>query len=179
MTIDTILESLPEYAKDLKLNYSSVVKQQMDLSPTQLWGTVAACALASRSEKLIAALVPEAVAKTSQPNIDAAKAANAMMAMNNVYYRFLHTASNKKYGTLRAGLRMNVLRSHGADPMDFELWCMAVSAINNCAACVDSHEKVLREKGMSEEKILAAVRVAAVVHALSVVVEGEQAVHTA
>jgi alkyl hydroperoxide reductase subunit D len=179
MTIDSILESLPEYAKDLKLNFSSVVKQQMELSPSQLWGTVAACALASRSGRLIAALLPEAVAKTSQQNIDAAKAANAIMAMNNVYYRFLHTASNKKYGTIRAGLRMNVLRSHGADPVDFELWCMAVSAINNCAACVDSHEKVLHEKGMDEEKILAAVRVAAVIHALSVVVEGEQAARPA
>src|SRR4051812_8207783 len=174
MTIDALLEALPAYAKDLKLNFSSVVRQQTELSPTQLWGTVAACALASRSEALIAALIPEATSQTSAQTVEAAKAANAIMAMNNIYYRFLHLTSNEKYRSLRAGLRMNVLRSHGADPVDFELWCLAVSAINGCGACVDSHEKVLREKGAGEEKILAAVRLAAVLHALSVVVENEK-----
>jgi len=48
-----------------------------------------------------------------------------------------------------------------------------VSAINGCGACVDSREKVLREEGMSEEKILAAVRIASVVHALSGVLQAE------
>jgi alkyl hydroperoxide reductase subunit D len=174
MKIEEILESLPEYAKDLKLNFSSVVRQQMELSPTQTWGTVAACALAGRSTALIDALLPEAASQTSAQTVTSAKAANAIMAMNNIYYRFLHLASNQKYRTFRAGLRMNVLRSHGADPLDFELWCLAVSAINNCGACVDSHEKELREKGVPEEKVLAAVRIAAVIHALSVVVEGEK-----
>ena len=174
MNIDALLESLPEHAKDSKLNFSSVVRNQTELTPTQLWGTVAACALASRSDALIAALLIEAAAQTSAQTVQAAKTANAIMAMNNIYYRFLHLTSNEKYRTLRAGLRMNVLRSHGADAVDFEMWCLAVSSINGCGACVDSHEKVLREKGASEEKILAAVRVAAVIHALSVVVENEK-----
>ena len=68
---------------------------------------------------------------------------------------------------MRAGLRMNVIRTHGVEPLDFELWCLAVSAINGCGACVDSHEKVLREKGFGEEKVLAAVRVASVLHAIA------------
>jgi len=36
---------------------------------------------------------------------------------------------------------------------------------------VDSHEKVLRDKGVSEETVLAAVRIASVVHALATVLE--------
>ena len=68
---------------------------------------------------------------------------------------------------------MNVMRTHGIDPLDFELWATTVSAINNCAACVDSHEKSLREKGISEEKILAAVRIAAVLQAIAVVLDAE------
>jgi lipoyl-dependent peroxiredoxin subunit D len=63
-----------------------------------------------------------------------------------------------------------VIRTHGSDPVDFELWCLAVSAINGCGVCVESHEKVLREKGVNEETILAAVRVASTVHALSAVI---------
>lgn len=74
------------------------------------------------------------------------------MGMNNVFYRFTHLSSNQKYGTMRAGLRMNVIRTHGIDQLDFELWCIAVSAINGCGACVDSHEKILRDKGFAEEK---------------------------
>jgi alkyl hydroperoxide reductase subunit D len=68
---------------------------------------------------------------------------------------------------------MQTIRTHGSDPVDFELWCLAVSAINGCAACVASHENVLREKGITEETILAAVRIASVVHALAAVMDAE------
>jgi alkyl hydroperoxide reductase subunit D len=71
---------------------------------------------------------------------------------------------------------MNVLRNHGIDAVDFELWCTAVSAINGCGLCVDSHEQVLRDKGMSEESILAAVRLASVIHALATVFDTEAVV---
>jgi len=94
--------------------------------------------------------------------------------MNNVYYRFLHLASNEKYGTLPAKLRMNGLRSHGVDPVDFELWSIAVSAINGCGKCVDAHEKIVREKGISEETILSIVRIAAVIHAIGTVLDTER-----
>jgi alkyl hydroperoxide reductase subunit D len=57
--------------------------------------------------------------------------------------------------------------------VDFELWCLAVSAINGCGTCVDSHEKVLRDKGVSEETILAAVRIASILHALAAVMDAE------
>jgi len=107
---------------------------------------------------------------------DVAKSAAAVMGMNNIYYRFQHLAKNPKYATLPAGLRMNVLRNHGIDPVDFELWCTAVSAINGCGLCVDSHEQVLRDKGMSEETILAAVRLAAVIHGLATVFDTEAVV---
>jgi len=173
LTLDALIESIPAYAKDLKLNFSSVVRQQTDLTEQQAWGTVVSAAMASRNQQLIASVMEEAATHLSPEALDAAKAAAAIMGMNNVYYRFLHLTSNEKYRTLRAGLRMNVMRTHGIDPLDFELWCTAVSAINNCAACVDSHEKSLHEKGMSEEKVLAAVRIAAVIQGVAVVLDGE------
>jgi alkyl hydroperoxide reductase subunit D len=97
------------------------------------------------------------------------------MGMNNIYYRFLHLTTNEKYRTMPARLRMNAIRSHGADPVSFELWCVAVSAINGCGTCVDAHEKVLRSKGIEEEKILAVVRIASVMHALAAIIEAESA----
>ncbi len=174
MNLDEVIESLPSYAKDLKLNFSSVVRQQTELNEQQLWGTVVVSAIASRNKQLVAAVLEEAATHLTSEALDAAKAAAAIMGMNNVYYRFLHLISNEKYKTMRAGLRMNVIRTHGIDPLDFELWCTTVSAVNNCGACVDSHEKVLREKGFSEEKILAAVRIASVMHAIAVVLDTEK-----
>src|SRR5271166_6631806 len=124
MNLDGVIESLPSYAKDLKLNFSSVVRQQSELTEQQVWGTV------------VAAAVDEAATHLTPEALDAAKAAAAIMGMNNIFYRFKHLTSNEKYATMRGGLRMNVMRTHGIDPLDFELWATVVSAINNCAACV-------------------------------------------
>lgn len=174
MTLDALIETLPDYAKDMRLNFSSVISNQTELNQQQLWGTVVACAIASRNEDLTATALEEAAARLTPAAFEAAKAAAAVMGMNNIYYRFLHLTSNEKYATMRAGLRMNIIRTHGIEPLDFELWCLAVSAINGCGACVDSHEKVLRDKGFGEEKVLAAVRVASVLHALATVLDTER-----
>ena len=172
--IDTLIDGLPTYAKDLKLNYSTLVRQNTELTPQQLWGTIVASAIATRSTELTDVVLAEGATHLSPQALEAAKSAAAVMAMNNVYYRFLHLASNEKYGTLPAKLRMNGLRSHGVDPVDFELWSIAVSAINGCGKCVDAHEKIVREKGISEETILSIVRIAAVIHAIGTVLDTER-----
>jgi lipoyl-dependent peroxiredoxin subunit D len=174
MPIDTVIESLPGYAKDLKLNYSTLIRQNTELTPQQLWGTVVASAIATRNDALTEAALEEGAKHLSPQAFEAAKAASAVMGMNNIYYRFLHLSSNEKYSTMPARLRMNVLRTHGVEAVDFELWALAVSAINGCGKCVDSHEKVVREKGASEETVLAIVRVASVVHAIGAVLDAER-----
>lgn len=173
MHLDALLETVPAYARDLKLNFSAVIRQNTELTDQQLWGTVVACAMASRNRELIDAVVAEAQTKLSAQALEAAKGAAAVLSMNNVFYRFQHLASNKKYETMRAGLRMNFIRQHGVDPVDFELWALAVSAVNGCGKCIDAHERVLLEKGLGEEKILAAVRVASTIFALAVVFDAE------
>jgi lipoyl-dependent peroxiredoxin subunit D len=178
MALEELIGGLPAYAKDMKLNYSSLVKQNTELTPQQLWGTVAVAAIATRNPELTAAAIADAAAVLSPAALEAAKAAAAVMGMNNIYYRFQHLTTNPRYATLPARLRMNALRGHGVDPVDFELWCTVVSAINACDKCVDSHEHVLREKGMTEELINAAIRVASVIHAIGVIVESEKAAPT-
>ncbi len=179
MTMEDLIGSLPSYAKDMKLNYSSLVKQNTELTPQQLWGTVVGAAIATRSSELTAASIAEAESAGLTPQaLEAVKAAATIMGMNNIYYRFQHLTTNEKYATLPARLRMNVLRSPGVDPVDFELWCLVVSAINACGKCVDSHERVLREKGATEELINAAVRVTSVIHAIGVVLDSEKAAPT-
>lgn len=174
MTLDELIDSLPSYAKDLKLNYSSLVRQQTELSTQQLWGTLVASAMVSRNEALTHVVLQEAGGQMSLQALDAAKAAAAVMGMNNIYYRFLHLTANEKYRTIPAKLRMNVMRTHGIEQTDFELWSTAASAINGCGACVDSHEKVLRQHAMTEEQILHAVRIASIMHAIATVLDAER-----
>jgi len=174
MSIEKLLERLPAYARDLKLNLPNLL-QQPELTPQQTWGTALACAMAARNGELLAAIGEQARQVLSETAFAAAQASSAIMGMNNVYYRFQHLCSNDRYKTIPARLRMQVIRSHGSDPADFELWCLAVSAINGCGACVDSHERVVREKGLAEESVAAAIRLSAVINALAGVLEAEEA----
>jgi alkyl hydroperoxide reductase subunit D len=174
MSIETLKDLLPEYARDLKLNLSSLATETL-LSEQQRAGTFIACALASRNKTTTNALFSEFAPKLSPEALTAARAAAAIMGMNNIYYRFTHLASAPDYKTLPARLRMNVIGKPGVDKADFELWCLAVSAINGCGVCIDSHEKVLRNAGMTAEQVQAAVRIAATVHAVAAVLDGEDA----
>ncbi|WP_282202422.1 alkyl hydroperoxide reductase [Kitasatospora fiedleri] len=172
MALDELKAALPDYAKDLKLNLGSVIGNS-DLPGQQLWGTVLACAMATRSASVLRELEPEARANLKPEAYEAAKGAAAIMAMNNVYYRTLHLLSDKEYGTMRAGLRMNIIGNPGVDKVDFELWSFAVSAINGCGQCLDSHEGVLRKAGVDREVIQAAIKIAATVQAVAAVLDAE------
>jgi lipoyl-dependent peroxiredoxin subunit D len=174
MQLEHLLDTVPEYAKDLKLNLSSLLRQP-ELTSQQAWGTAVSTAMASRNPELLGSILEEASKHLNPQAMFAAKAAAAIMGMNNIFYRFRHLASNEKYGSIPARLRMQVIAKHGSDPADFELWCLAVSAVNGCGVCIDSHEKVLREKGVSEETVIAAVRIASTIHALAAVLEAESA----
>ncbi len=170
--MDKLYELFPDYARDLKLNLQNVLKQT-ELTEQQTWGTAVASAVASRNPQLIGAVLAKAGQHLSSEAMGAAKSAAAIMGMNNIYYRFQHLSENERYGQIPARLRMQAIRSHASDPADFELWCTAVSAINGCGACMTSHEKVLREKGVPEETILAAIRIASVVHGAAAVLDTE------
>jgi alkyl hydroperoxide reductase subunit D len=173
--MDELYSLFPDYARDLKLNLQNVLKQA-ELTEQQTWGTAAASAIASRNPQITVAVLKEAALHLKPEALSAAKAAAAIMGMNNIYYRFQHLSGNEKYAQIPARLRMQVIRSHGSDPVDFELWCTAVSAINGCGVCVSSHEKVLREKGVTEETICAAIRIASVIHGAAAVLDAETAV---
>lgn len=172
MSIENLKNRLPEYAKDIKLNLSSLANDET-LNVQQLWGTFVASALAGRNAEVISAIESEAVQKISPEALNAARAAAAIMAMNNVYYKF--AGMMPEYQTLPAKLRMNVIANPGVDKADFELWSLAVSAINGCQFCVKSHEKQIRDHGLSSEQVQTAVRVASVVQAAAAILDGVDA----
>lgn len=174
MTIEALKNALPDYARDLKLNLSSVASEQA-LTEQQRWGALLASAIASRHAGVTAAITAEAEAKLSPQALGAARTAAAIMAMNNVYYRFVHLVGDADYKTMPARLRMNAMANPGVDKADFELWSLAVSAVNGCGMCIESHEKALRQHGVAKEAIQAAVRIAATIHAVAATLDAEAA----
>lgn len=175
MSIQEIKSTIPDYAKDLRLNLSSVLGKDGSpaLSDAQRWGVAAASAYATGNSELLAAIEVDAGEQLDDAYRQAARSAAAIMGMNNVYYRFLHLSSNEDYGQMPARLRMTVIGNPGIEKADFELFALAVSAINGCGMCIDSHEKVLRQAGISTAAIQDAVRIAAVISAVASVLRQE------
>lgn len=176
MNIEQIRDSLPDYARDLKLNLGSVLTASgaPGLNEKQIWSIALASAIAARNTAFARDIEAQARAHLADVEVEGAKAAAAIMAMNNIYYRFLHLVEDNEYQSMPARLRMNVIANHGIDKLDFELISLAVSAVNGCGLCVTSHEKKLRAHEVSRESIQSAVRIAATIHAVAVTMEFEQ-----
>jgi alkyl hydroperoxide reductase subunit D len=177
MSIDSLKPRIPDYAKDLRLNIGSLATDPT-LSPQQRAGCFVASALASRNDVVTRAIIAEFAPVLTPAALDAAKSAASIMAMNNIYYRFVHMVGGD-YGNMPARLRMNVLGRPGVDKVDFELWSLAVSAVNGCGMCLEAHEKMVRHGGLSQEQVQTAVRIAAVVHAVAATLDGEAALANA
>jgi lipoyl-dependent peroxiredoxin subunit D len=174
MSIDILKDQLPDYARDLKLNLSSLASELL-LSPQQKAGSFIAAALAANHAPTMRAIVDAFAGEFAPEALTAVKIAASLMAMNNVYYRFVHLVQAADYKTLPARLRMTAMARPGVDKLDFELWSLVVSAINGCGMCLEAHEKVCREHGLSAEQIQAAVRIAATVHAVARTLAAEEA----
>jgi alkyl hydroperoxide reductase subunit D len=176
-TLDTVRDAIPDYARDLKLNLGSVLSTPgaPGLTEKQIWAVALASALASRNPEFTRDIEALATAHLDVAYLNGARAAAAIMGMNNVYYRFLHLVEDPEYAQLPARLRMNVIGSPGIDKVDFELLSLAVSAINGCGTCVASHERQLRKHDFTREAVQSAVRIAATVHAVARVLESARA----
>lgn len=168
--VEELRASIPEAAKDIKLNLQSVL-QPGALTPAQRWGVAIASAVATRNTRLRDALIADARAEVGPEVIDDALASAALMGMNNVYYRFRHMIGKESYSQMPARLRMQRIVKPASNKPDFELFCLAVSAINGCEMCMRSHEEVVIKGGITEEQVHDAVRVAATINAAAVAIE--------
>jgi alkyl hydroperoxide reductase subunit D len=168
MSLKAFADRLPDYAKDIRLNLTSILSDQL-LGEERKNGLLLSCAHGSGYKPLVEAAEAEVEGKLSESQANAARGAAALMAMNNVYYRFVHLVANPEYGTMPAKLRMNFIASHGIAKDEFELFSLAVSAMNGCGMCIDSHERVLLDHGVKSDVIQSAVRIAATMKALATV----------
>jgi len=172
MSLDALRDAIPDYAKDIRLNLGTLAAETL-LSDQQKFGVFLASAYGARNRQVIEAVSRWTDDKLSEEAKNAARSAAAIMAMNNVYYRAAHLMASEDYRKMPAKLRMNVIAAPGVEKVDFELWALAVSAINGCGMCLDSHEKVVRKAGLTPDQIQAAIRIAAAVNAAAAVMDAE------
>lgn len=168
--LETLRGAIPEVAKDLKLNLGAVL-QPGNLTEDQVWGVAVATAIASRNPQLRQAVLEDALVTVAPGVVEDAKAAASLMAMNNVYYRFRHMMAKPEYSEKPARLRMQRLGQVATNKADFELFCLAVSAVNGCEMCLRSHEEVVLQAGLSADQVHDAVRIAATMHGVAVALE--------
>ncbi len=169
--LNLLREQFPDAARDIKINLTNVL-QPGALNAAQTWGVAMATAYAARNETLTKAVIADAKSAGVDDAVhEDAKAAAILMGMNNVYYRFRHVIGKEEYEQKPARLRMMRLKQVATNQVDFELFCLAVSAVNNCQACVQSHEHVVLEGGLTTDQVHDAVRIASIINASAMALE--------
>ncbi len=167
MTLIAFKKQLPEFATDTVKNIESLLNEQAvdDLSAKQIAEIALASAYATKQSDLISAIQQYAQKFVNEAEIEGVKIATSIMAMTNIYYRFIHIVSESEFKKLPAKLSTDKMANHSMDKVDFELCALAVSAINNCQLCIDSHINSLKKHGASFLSMQTAIRIAAVVNA--------------
>jgi len=168
--LEAIRAEIPEVAKDLRLNLSAVLDHG-SLTPSERWGVAIAVALASRSRRLAEALIASRPAEVTSKTVEDAVAAAALMGMTNMFYRFRHLLGKPSYEQKPTRLRMQRLARPATTTAAFELFSLAVSAVNACEICVRAHEATLLDHGTTEDQIHDVVRIASVVHGAAVALD--------
>ncbi|CDZ76933.1 Alkyl hydroperoxide reductase AhpD [Legionella massiliensis] len=165
--LEKIKEQLPELAKDARINLTKVLDltQTDGLTEPQIIGAALAVAYHLNDDLLIAELLEF---NPDETLINAAKLAASLMAMTNIYYRFVHLSEQAELAQIPAGLRMQGMMNPGLDRLSFEVLSLAVSALNGCGNCISSHARQLGEQGVSSQALARIGRIAAVLHAVHV-----------
>ena len=166
--LENLITQIPDYAKDVRINIQSLfLSENSTLSKQQIFGSGLASAYATKNFESIQAFENEAKNILSEAEINAVKTAASLMAMNNIYYRFIHLSEDKEYSKMPAGLRMKGISDHGIDKVDFEIFSLAVSIINGCGMCIDAHANQLVKHGLSKTQVQMIAKIAGVVNSLA------------
>ena len=164
MWVDQLKESIPEYAKDTKLNIDAVINRSSIDAEQALYLSLSA-AVATGNGKLVAFIASHAIDENEK---NAAMTAASLMAQNNVWYPYLEMADDPNLTGLPAQLRMNAIASHGGTTKaKFEAYSLISSIVGKCHFCVKAHYETLKNEGYSTEQLRDIGRIAAVINSVA------------
>jgi alkyl hydroperoxide reductase subunit D len=163
--VDALKEqSIPDYAKDTRLNLDAVIKRS-SLPQDEAEACAVAAAFATGNSKFWTWLHSQV---TNRTEADAALTAASIMAMNNVWYPYVEMTNDEQLRGLPAQLRMNAIASHGGTTKGrFESYSLAASIVGKCHFCVKAHYDTLKAEGYTVEQLRDIGRIAAVITAVS------------
>ncbi len=162
--VDQLKETIPDYAKDTRLNFDTVIKRS-SLPVEEAEAVALAAAFATGNSKFWT-WVHSQIADRKEA--DAALTAASLMAMNNVWYPYVEMADDENLKGLPAQLRMNAIASHGGTTKArFEAYSLAASIVGKCHFCVKAHYETLKKEGYTTEQLRDIGRIASVITAVS------------
>jgi alkyl hydroperoxide reductase subunit D len=162
--VDQLKETIPDYAKDTKLNLDAVIKRST-LPVEEAESVAIAAAFATGNTKFWTWLGSQI---SDRKEVDAAMTAASLMAMNNVWYPYVEMANDENLKGLPAQLRMNAISTHGGTTKArFEAYSLAASIVGKCHFCVKAHYETLKTEGYTVEQLRDIGRIAAVITAVS------------
>jgi len=162
--VDQLKETIPDYAKDTRLNIDSVIKRST-LEPDVAEACALAAAFATGNTKLWTWIQSQL---SNQTEAVAAVTAASLMSMNNVWYPYVEMADDPALKGLPAQLRMNAIASHGGTTKaNFEAFSLAASIVGKCHFCVKAHYDTLKTEGYSVENLRDIGRIASVMNSVA------------
>jgi len=162
--VDQLKESLPDYAKDVRLNLDSVIKRS-SINEELASACALAAAFATGNGKLVS-FIQSNIADEKER--DAALAAASIMAMTNVWYPYVEMVDDENLRGLPAQIRMNAIASHGGTTKErFESYSLAASIVGKCHFCVKAHYEGLKKMGYTVEQLRDIGRIAAVINSVA------------
>ena len=163
--VDALKEqSIPDYAKDTRLNLDAVIKRS-SLPVEEAEAVAVAAAFATGNSKFWTWLHSQI---QDRKEADAALTAASLMAMNNTWYPYVEMAEDENLKGLPAQLRMNAISTHGGTTKGrFEAYSLAASIVGKCHFCVKAHYDTLKKEGYTVEQLRDIGRIASVINAVS------------
>jgi len=162
--VDQIKDTIPDYAKDTRLNIDAVVKRSA-LPQEEAEAVALAAAFATGNTRLWTWMQSQIA---DQKECEAAITAASLMSMNNIWYPYVEMVDDPNLAGLPAQLRMNAIATHGGTTRArFEAYSLSASIVGKCHFCVKSHYDNLKKEGYTVEQLRDIGRIAAVITAVS------------
>tara|TARA_Y100001970_G_C13772668_1_gene621288 strand:- start:95 stop:628 length:534 start_codon:yes stop_codon:yes gene_type:complete len=164
-TIEDLKNSIPNFAKDIRLNFSSIIMNS-NYEDDLVYGCAYASSLSIGNKKFSKIFKDECKNRLSDEFAESIKSTVAIMTLNNLWYSYRDAMPSTEMRVGPQKLRVNIMGSFaGLNKILFESISLCVSAINGCKFCIKSHSQLLVDSGKTKDYILTIGRIASVIKA--------------
>ena len=146
MSIQSILNQLPQYAYDIDKSIREIFFQDLQtLEKYQIFGIVLTAGYALKHECLLNYIRPEAKRYLDNNEANACKIAVSTISMTSMYHNFTKGVDDEIIKNMSSNLSLSNLASNNIDEKDFSMYCLVAYIVYGCNYCMNAHIKKLRK----------------------------------